>query len=79
MTTARNSRHVESAGEQLSLFSSQVPERFRLDDATRRRGMRHVAALRARLEARYPSTPRSRPADEQRRVQLGARSHRHAA
>lgn len=42
--------------EQLALFGrSAVPERFRLDDDTRRRGMRHVAELKARLEARYPS------------------------
>jgi hypothetical protein len=47
---------------QLSLFpaTSTLPERFRLDEATRRRGLRHVARLRAQLEARYPSTPSAR-------------------
>ena len=48
--------------DQLSLFpaASDVPERFRLDDATRRRGLRHVARIRAQLEARYPSKPAAR-------------------
>jgi len=42
--------------EQLRLFApSSVPERFRIDEATRRRGLRHVAELKARLETRYPS------------------------
>jgi hypothetical protein len=47
---------------QLSLFpaASDVPDRFRLDDATRRRGLRHVARIRAQLEARYPSKPAAR-------------------
>jgi hypothetical protein len=47
---------------QLSLFAvaTDVPDRFRLDDATRRRGLRHVARLRAQLEARYPSKPAAR-------------------
>jgi hypothetical protein len=43
--------------DQPSLFpsTSNVPERFRLDDATRRRGLRHVARIRAELEARARS------------------------
>jgi hypothetical protein len=53
MSTSHNS-------DQLSLFpaSTTVPERFRLDDETRRRGLRHVARLRAQLEARHP-TPKA--------------------
>jgi hypothetical protein len=51
--------------DQLSLFpaSSDVPERFRLDEATRRRGLRHVARIRAQLEARYPSKAAARSPD----------------
>jgi hypothetical protein len=38
--------------EQLSLLpdTSSVPVQFRLDEATRRRGLRHIAEIRARLE-----------------------------
>jgi hypothetical protein len=51
--------------DQLSLFpaASSVPERFRLDEATRRRGLRHVARIRAQLEARYPSKAAARSPD----------------
>jgi hypothetical protein len=55
--------------DQPSLFPAErsVPDRFRLDDATRRRGMRHIARLRAQLEARYPAEPAARsPARESR-------------
>lgn len=39
--------------KQLSLLpSSDVPLRFRLDDATRRRGLRHIAEIRREMEAR---------------------------
>lgn len=39
--------------QQLSLLpSSDLPPRFRLDAETRRRGLRHVAEIRARLAAR---------------------------
>jgi hypothetical protein len=43
--------------EQLSLLPEPPtvparPGRFRLDDATRRRGLRHVAEIRAQLEHR---------------------------
>lgn len=39
---------------QLSLLpSSDVPLRFRLDDATRRRGLRHIAEIRREMEARH--------------------------
>jgi hypothetical protein len=51
--------------DQPSLFpsTSNVPERFRLDEATRRRGLRHVARIRAQLEARYPSKAAARSPD----------------
>jgi hypothetical protein len=39
--------------EQLSLLpESRTALRFRLDEATRRRGLRHIAELRAQLERR---------------------------
>jgi hypothetical protein len=61
MDAMNNSRPTD----QLSLFpaGSNVPERFRLDDATRRRGLRHVARIRAQLEARYPSKAAARSPD----------------
>lgn len=37
--------------EQLTLLpEAEVPLQFRLDEATRRRGLRHIAAIRAQLE-----------------------------
>ena len=37
--------------EQLSLLpDTTLPLRFRLDEATRRRGLRHIAEIRAQLE-----------------------------
>jgi hypothetical protein len=43
--------------EQLSLLPEPtVPLRFRLDDATRRRGLRHIAEIRARLAQPSRST-----------------------
>lgn len=76
MTTTRTPRLIEPATEQLTLFPSAVPERFRLDDDTRRRGLRHVAMLKAQLEARYPSGDSPRP---RARAELGGRAHDHAA
>lgn len=39
--------------EQLSLLPQPAaPLRFRLDEATRRRGLRHIAEIRAQLEHR---------------------------
>jgi hypothetical protein len=47
--------------EQLDLFPAPaVPERFRIDDDTRRRGLRHVAELKALLDARAASAARAR-------------------
>ncbi len=46
--------------EQLTLLPEPtVPLRFRLDDATRRRGLRHIAEIRARLAQPPPSTATS--------------------
>jgi hypothetical protein len=44
---------------QLSLLpSSEVPVRLRLDDATRRRGLRHIAEIRREMEARKAAKAR---------------------
>ncbi|MET0146635.1 MAG: hypothetical protein ABW328_17880 [Ilumatobacteraceae bacterium] len=42
-----------------ALLDAAVPLRFRLDEATRRRGLRHIAEIRARLAA---TTDERRPA-----------------
>jgi hypothetical protein len=50
--------------EQLTLLPpSSVPVQFRLDEATRRRGLRHIAEIRAQLENAGPTVVRrsSRP------------------
>lgn len=64
--------------QQLSLFvPTNVAERFRIDEDTRQRGLRHVAELKARLEARYPT---SRPTQlGSRRATIGARAAGKAA
>jgi hypothetical protein len=42
---------IPHTAEQLTLLPEPaVPLRFRLDEATRRRGLRHIAEIRARLE-----------------------------
>jgi hypothetical protein len=42
--------------QQLSLLPpADVPVQFRIDEATRRRGMRHIAEIRAQLAARQSS------------------------
>ena len=60
MMVAISTTTSPSAPEQLSLLpdASTVPVQFRLDEATRRRGLRHIAEIRARLERP--------PADERR-------------
>ncbi len=55
--------------EQLTLLAeAEVPVQFRLDEATRRRGLAHVAELRAQLErsraARAAATGRVRTLPE---------------
>jgi hypothetical protein len=47
----------KSTPEQLTLLpAADVPVQFRLDDATRRRGLRHIAEIRARLDPARPAT-----------------------
>lgn len=77
MSTAHSRTAITELG-QLTLFERpQVPDRFRIDDATRRRGLRHIAEIRARLEARYPTpTP---PHDPDRRDTPESRVSRRAA
>ena len=46
---------LPAAPEQLTLLPEPtVPLRFRLDEATRRRGLRHIAEIRAQLERPAP-------------------------
>jgi len=46
-----SSHATDDRPEQLALLSAgAVPAQFRLDDATRRRGLAHVAAIRAQLQ-----------------------------
>jgi hypothetical protein len=48
---------TKSSPEQLTLLpTTDVPVQFRLDAATRRRGLRHIAEIRARLESARPAT-----------------------
>jgi hypothetical protein len=48
---------TNSTPEQLTLLpAADVPVQFRLDDATRRRGLRHIAEIRARLDSARPAT-----------------------
>jgi hypothetical protein len=54
------------APQQLTLLPpADVPLQFVLDEATRRRGLRHIAEIRSRLAARHADTAntsnRSRP------------------
>ena len=53
MTTTTNPNHPE----QLTLLPpTDVPVQFRLDAETRRRGLRHIAEIRARLDTARPSS-----------------------
>lgn len=46
----------QHAPQQLSLLPpADVPVQFRIDEATRRRGMRHIAEIRALLAERQAS------------------------
>ena len=59
--------------EQLTLLAEvTVPVQFRLDEATRRRGLRHIAEIRARLEQQN-SRPEEPSADRRRRPDTTAR------
>ena len=54
--------------EQLTLLPAPtVPLRFRLDEATRRRGLRHIAAIRAQLDQRDQQPDATPPATGARR------------
>jgi hypothetical protein len=54
----------QDRSEQLTLLPpAAVPVQFRLDEATRRRGLRHIAEIRARLaDAPAPDHAADRPA-----------------
>jgi hypothetical protein len=48
--------------EQLTLLpATDVPVQFRLDAETRRRGLRHIAEIRARLDAARPAAGPAAP------------------
>ncbi len=53
----------DSFPDQLTLLpdAADVPIRFRLDAATRRRGLRHIAEIRARLDRARSATRASAP------------------
>jgi len=62
------------AAEQLTLFPQrELPARFLLSDATRRRGMRHVAELKALLDARAAERSGSSEHVDTRSAALGSR------
>lgn len=47
-----------NATEQLTLLPAhEVPVQFRLDEATRRRGLRHIAEIRQQWAARHADRP----------------------
>ena len=50
--------NTDPAPEQLTLLpnAADVPMQFRLDSATRQRGLRHIAEIRARLDRTRPAT-----------------------
>ncbi|CAN5559266.1 hypothetical protein BH24ACT5_BH24ACT5_27400 [soil metagenome] len=77
-TTQSTSSTPPTATEQLALFPLRagIPERFRIDEATRQRGLFHAARIRAQLEARRPSRPRPERPD---RPALGSRATRRPA
>jgi hypothetical protein len=59
MTTSTTSEKPEQL---VLLPEPTVPLRFRLDEATRRRGLRHIAEIRAQLERQPDSRPEPRHA-----------------
>ena len=60
MSISANARR-RSIAVPLTLFDADahptVPERFLIDEATKRRGRKHIARIKAQLEARHPSPP----------------------
>lgn len=76
MTTTTTSERPE----QLSLLPEvTVPVQFRLDEATRRRGLAHIAEIRALLERSSQARSTSTPTPLRTRVASGAAPIRHAA
>jgi hypothetical protein len=58
MTTTTTS----TSHEQLTLLpATDVPVQFRLDAETRRRGLRHIAEIRARLDTARPAAGPAAP------------------
>jgi hypothetical protein len=48
--------------QQLALaIHEEVPVQFRLDEVTRRRGLRHVAELRRQIAAQAAGRPKAKP------------------
>jgi hypothetical protein len=59
---AMSTSTTPDAPEQLTLLTEPaVPLRFRLDEATRRRGLRHIAEIRAQLERQPAPRPKVIP------------------
>jgi hypothetical protein len=60
VSTSANARRRPIAVA-LTLFDADarptVPERFLIDEATKRRGRKHIARIKAQLESRHPSPP----------------------
>ena len=62
-----------TAPRQLSLLpSSAVPVQFRLDADTRRRGLRHIAEIRAQLATRQAARAEAESTDTRRPVRPNA-------
>jgi len=58
-----------SSSQQLTLLPApDVPLQFRLDEATRRRGMRHIAEIRLQLAARQVARSTTTATDSRRRT-----------
>jgi hypothetical protein len=61
-TSTTSNATTSSHPEQLTLLpATDVPVQFRLDAETRRRGLRHIAEIRARLETVRPSPGSAAP------------------
>ena len=66
--------------EQLTLLATpEVPVRFRLDDATRRRGLQHIAEIRALLQERTTARTTTRQRSSAAPAPSTARLPRQAA
>jgi hypothetical protein len=57
MMGAMTTTNTKPPSEQLTLLpTADIPVQFRLDAATRQRGLRHIAEIRARLERARPTS-----------------------